>query len=114
MTKRWFWKCRLVAKGPYVGVMTWHGAPLVEGEELDRGHRWQALVRNETTGRMILLGEPCPIEIEGMFLRNIEPTSQPNYEYLVAHAAYATAHAPHMPDAAPAEAIDFMKMKVPF
>ena len=100
----------MVAKGPYVGVLTFWGPPLVDGEYLDRSPRWQAVVRSETTGRAILQGEPCPVEIDGPFLRNIEAISQAQYQYLIAHSEYATAHAPHLPDAAPTEAVDFNKL----
>ncbi len=106
-----YWSARLVAKGPAVGVRTWLGPPLVDGEELDRSPRWQALVRSETTGRAILQGEPCPTEIEGCFLRNIEPITKAAYEYLIAHATYSTSHAPQNPDASPTEPVNFMTIK---
>ena len=109
-----YWSARLVAKGPYIGVMTWYGAPVVDGETLDRSHRWQALVRNETTSRAILMGDHIPIEVDGIFLRNIEAITKAQYQYLVAHSEFSTAHAPHNPDASPSEPIDFMKIKVPF
>ena len=102
-----YWQAKYVKNGPMIGVKTFWGPPLVDGEFLDRSPRWQALLRNETTARVIYMGEPCPIEIEGVGIRNIEPTTKANYEYLVAHAAYSTAHAPANPDAAPKEAIDF-------
>lgn len=110
----YYWSARLVAKGPYIGVMSWHGAPVVDGEELDRSHRWQCLVRNETTSRAILMGEPCPVEVDGIFLRNIEKITKPQYQYLIEHSEFSTSHAPANPDASPTEPIDFMKLKPPF
>lgn len=86
------------------------GPPLVEGDELDRSWRWQALVRGETTGRAILFGEPLPVEIEGVFLRGIEKVSEAEYLFLIQHSAWATAYAPDSPEAAPTETIDFMKL----
>jgi hypothetical protein len=109
-----FWRCKLVKDGPWIGVRTFLAPPLIDGEYLDRSPRFQALVRNETTGRMILYGEPCPIEVHGIGLRNIERITEADYRFLVDHSAYATAHAPHMPDAAPKMAINFMTMKPPF
>lgn len=67
------------------------------------------MVRMETTGRAILYGEPLPVEIEGINLRGIERVREDEYRFLLSHAAYSTAHAPHNPDAAPTEAVDFMK-----
>jgi hypothetical protein len=101
-----FWRAKLVKNGPWVGVMTWTGAPYIEGEEQDRSHRPQALVRTETTARALLYGDPCPIEIEGMMLRNIERITEAEWKFLIEHSAWATQHAPHMPDAAPRTAID--------
>lgn len=106
MPERFFWKARLVAKGPYVGVVTWRGPPLVDGEELDRGPRWQARIRNEASGRAVLMGNSIPIEVDGAFLRNIEKIGEDEYNYLLAHAAYSVAHSPMNADAMPTEKID--------
>ncbi len=106
MTERFYWRGRLVKAGPWVGVMSWFGPPMIDGEEIDRSHRWQCLVRTETTSRAILFGDACPIEVEDLTIRNIERIEQADYLYLRDHAAYATAHAPHMPDAAPKVAIN--------
>lgn len=111
MNKAHYWTAKLVKDGPDIGVMTFFDGPLVDGEILDRSCRWQAKVRTETTGRVILMGDQVPIEVEGVFLRNIKPTSRTNYEYLVSHADYSTNHAPHNVDATPTEAVDFMKIK---
>lgn len=96
-----FWRAKLVKDGPWIGVKTWLGPPLVEGEELDRSPRFQALVRNETTGRAILYGEPCPIEVDGIGLRSVERITEAEYRYLVDHSQWATAYRPDLPDAAP-------------
>lgn len=104
-----YWSAKYVKNGPLIGVKTFWAPPYVDGEFLDRSPRWQALLRNETTARAIFMGEPCPIEIDGAYIRNIEPTTKANYEYLVSHSSYSTAHAPDNPDATPTEAIDFNK-----
>lgn len=109
----YFWQARCAKGAPYVGIMTWEGPPYIDGEELDRSPRFQALIRNETTSRAILQGDHIPVEVDGIFLRNIEKISQAQYQDLVAHSEYSTAHAPMNPDAAPNEAVNFMKI-IPF
>jgi hypothetical protein len=106
MTDVHYWRAKFGKDTPWIGVKTFFGAPLVEGEELDRSWRWQALVRNETTGRMILYGEPCPIEVEGVHLRSVERITEQEWKFLVDHSQWATAYAPHLPDAAPRVKID--------
>lgn len=109
-----FWRCRLVKAGPYVGVMTWHGPPLVDGEELDRSARHQALVGTETTGRAILMGDHLPIEVDGIGLRNIERIKEHEYRFLVATSDWATAHAPDRPQAQPRKPVDYNTLKPRF
>ena len=111
VNKPHYWTAKLSKGAVDIGVMTFFDGPMVDGEILDRSPRWQALVRTEKTARVILMGEQVPIEVEGVFLRNIKPTTRANYEYLVAHADYSTNHAPHNVDASPTEAVDFMKIK---
>lgn len=106
-----FWQARLVTDGPFIGVRTFFGPPLIDGEHLDRSPRWQAVVRDETTGRRILLGDECPIEVDGVFLRNIEKIKEADYRFLISHANYATTHRPDMPDANPHKPVDWMKLK---
>lgn len=109
-----YWTALYVKGGPLIGVKTFLAPPYVDGEFLDRSPRWQALIRTETTARVILMGEPCPIEVDGAYIRNIEPTTRANYEYLVEHADYSTAHAPGNADAEPTKSIDFHTMKTAF
>jgi hypothetical protein len=106
VTERFYWKARLAKGAPYIGVMTFFGAPIIDGEEQDRSHSWQAIVRTETTSRLVLMGDKCPIEVEGVFLRNCEPISEADYRYLVHHAEWATKYAPAHPDASPNKAPD--------
>lgn len=106
-----FWQARLKAGAPFVGVKTFYGPPLIDGEYLDRSHRWQALVRLETTARAVLLGAECPIEIDGMFLRNIEAIAERDYRFLISHADYATKHRPDLPDASPTTAVNWLTLK---
>ena len=109
-TRAHYWRGRLAKKAPFVGVKVWFGAPVIDGEELDRSPRWQCLVRNETTSRAILEGDSVPITIDGVFVRNLERITEAEYQFLVAHSEYSTAFAPHNPDASPTEAIDVTKL----
>lgn len=106
MTERHYWQARLVKDGPFVAVLTWFGAPLKDGEELDRSPRWNALIRDETTSRAVLLGDSLPIEVEGIGLRNLEKVTAEQYHYLRAHGTWAVQHAPHHPAASPRKAIN--------
>lgn len=101
-----YWKARLVKDGPWVGVKTWYGAPIFDGEEQDRSHRWQAMVGTETSSRLILMGDQTPIEVDGIGLRSITKIDAAEYQYLVTHAQWAAKHARHLPDAAPRRSIN--------
>lgn len=110
-----YYRARIAKDGPFVGVKCWEGAPFVDGEELDRSPRLQALVHTEKTARAILqLGdEGVPVEVHGLTLRNIEPIQEHEYRYLVAHAAWAEEHKPDHPHADARTAVDFHKL-LPF
>ncbi len=110
----WFYKARLVEDGPFVPVKVWRGGPLVDGEILDRHYRWQCQVRGETSSRAILQGDNVPVEVEGVRLRNIQPTTERDYLFMVAHAEFSTKHKPDNHDAAPYTPIDWMKGKTVF
>jgi len=109
-----FWKAKLIRGGPFVGVKTFHGPPLVDGEFLDRSHRWQAIVRLETSARMILMGDETPIEVEGKHLRGIERIDEAAYRHLIEHADWATKYRPDLPDANPETPVDWAKTTLPF
>ena len=114
MTARHYYRARLVGKGPYVGVTTFFGPPVVDGEELDRSPRWQCVVGTETTGRAILMGDHLPIEVDGIGLRNIERIKEHEYRFLVATSDWATAHAPDRPQAQPRKPVDYNTLKPRF
>lgn len=102
----------MVKNGPDVALAVWEGPPWIEGQELDRSPRLQALVRTETSSRaVIMMGVDAPVEIEGVWLRNIRRVTKEDYLFLASHATYSTAYAPTNPDASPNEAIDFNKME---
>lgn len=107
MTVRHYYRARLIKDGPFVGVVTFFGPPLIDGEEVDRSPRWQARIHTEKTARAILMGDELPIEVDGVGLRNIEKIDEDEYRYLVAHAGWAEQHAPDHPTVSPKKAIDF-------
>lgn len=110
-----FFRARLVKGGPFIGVRLFVGPPIVDGEELDRHHRLQVLVDNETTSRPVLmLGEgDIPVEIDGVTLRSVEPVPEAEYRFLVADAAHAREWRPDHPKASPREPVDFSTL-LPF
>jgi hypothetical protein len=112
--KRYFYRARLVKDGPFVGVMVWHGGPLVDGEQVDRSPRWQALVGTETTARAVLMGNELPVDVDGATLRNLEPIKEHEYRFMVADAAHASDWRPDDPKASPRKAIDFHTLKPRF
>ena len=99
-----YWR-RFVKGGPKVPVKLWHGAPLdpVTGEELERGHRWQAIVNGEpVTGETEVL--ETWISCAG------HPIGEAEYRYLLALKNHAVQHEPEMPEAAPNSRIDLHAM----
>jgi hypothetical protein len=97
-----FYKRRLVRGGPWVPVRLWYGPPNdpVTGEELDRSHRWQALVNGE---------EADPDETWIGCCGN--PIDAQEYGYLLAMKNFATNHAPELPEASPRQPINLGSMK---
>ena len=107
-----FYKTRLIRGGPLVPVRLWFGAPVIDGEEQDRAPRWCIEVAGKTD--RIEKDEANP-EYRGRVLLDVYrywpycatyPIDEAEYNYLTAHAEWATQHAKHMPDAQPRKAID--------
>lgn len=107
-----YWRARLVKDGPFIGVKTFFSGPVIDGEELDRAPRWQALVGHETTARAILMGDYIPIEVDGANLRNLERIEEHEHRFLISHAGWAVVHAPDRAEANPREPVDFNTLKV--
>lgn len=107
-----YYQARLVRDGPFVGVKTFFSGPVIDGEELDRGPRWQCLIGNETTARAILTGDYMPVEVDGVHLRNIERVEEHEYRFLVAETGWSVIHAPDRPQANPHKPVDFNTLKV--
>lgn len=114
MSERFYWRARLKSGAPYIALCTWWGQPIMDGEELDRHMRWQCLVSNETTSRMVLMGDSVPIDVDGISLRNIESISKGDYDFMRSHSAWAVEHRPDLPEAAPRSKIDWNRLKPVF
>lgn len=102
-----YWR-RFVKNGPKIPVRIWHGAPICPdtGEELDRSHRWQAIVNGElVTGDAVL---ETWISCAG------HPISEAEYEYLLALKNHAVQHEPDLPEAAPNSPINLHTMPTLF
>ena len=109
-----YYRARLAKLGPFVGVKVWHGAPFIDGDDVDRSPRWQALVSTETTARAVLMGEHLPVEVDGVTLRNLEPIAEHEYRFMVADAAHARDWRPDHPKAEPRKAVDYHSLKPRF
>ena len=98
------YKTRLRTGAHVVGVKIWHGAPLdpVTGEELDRGHRWQALANG------------APIEVDRVWPEcGRQPITEAEYQYFTGLQAWARQNAPSSPQADPTRKIDLLTAPLP-
>lgn len=99
-----YFRLRLVAGGPKVGVRLFYGPPLdpVTGEELDRSWRWQA----ECNGK--------PIDIDRVWpTAGRDPIDAAEYAYLCDLARWAERNAPDAPAAQPHRKIDLLSAPIP-
>lgn len=100
-----FYKIRLVPKGPFVAARILHqpGRDPIDGTPLDRSYWWTALIDGDA------VAEPS-IDPQEAGVFRIWPVcwevSEPEYDYLLANAQWAKAHAPHEPAANPRQSID--------
>ena len=80
-----FFRHRLRSGSVIGGVRIWHGPPLdpITGEEMDRGHRWQALFDDE------------PVEFDVVWPQCTgSPITEAEYRALVARREWARKNAP--------------------
>jgi hypothetical protein len=99
------YRFRLVRGGHPVGIRIWHGPPRdpLTGEELDRGHRWQATANGE------------PIDLDRVWPRcGREPITQAEHDYLCVIQNWARENAPDSPAADPRKKIDLITSPLPF
>jgi hypothetical protein len=99
-----FYRYRMVKGGHPVGVRIWFGPPLdpVTGEELDRGHRWQATVNRVLTD-LDRVWPGC----------GREPIDRAEHDHLCALQAWAIENAPDAPQADPRRPINMMTAPLP-
>lgn len=111
-----FFRARLAKAAPFIGVHMFFGPPVVDGEELDRSHRLQVVIGADTSSHAVLMlgADEIPVEVEDVLLRSVEPVTEAEWQYLVAHQAWATEHAPNHPKAEPRNAVDFNTIPLPF
>jgi len=109
-----FFRARIAKAGPFVGVRVFFGPPLVDGEQLDRSPRLQAVVGPETTARAVLMlaNDGVPAEVDGITLRNVEPIAEHTYRFMIVHEEWAQ-DVPGHPKASPRKAVDFNSL-LPF
>lgn len=84
------YRFRMRSGGAICGVRIWHGAPLdpVTGDELDRSHRWQAVVND------------VPTPLERVWPKcAADPIDADEYQYLCAVQAWAKENVPDSPQA---------------
>lgn len=100
-----YYRMRLRSGAAYCGVRIWHGAPLdpLTGEEMDRGHRWQALV-NGSLFDLARVWPKCAAD----------PVDEAEYRYLCEVHSWAREHAPDSPQANPMRRIDPLTAPTPF
>lgn len=100
-----FYRTRLSRGGIFVGVLIWHGRPVIEGERLDRAPRWCVAVDGRTTnaeGELLDVYETWPFA---------EKISAREYAFLKRRRLWAEQHAPEHPAAQPRRRADRRIMK---
>ena len=102
-----FYGARLINGGIAVGVMIWHGCPVIAGERQDRSPRWCIAVNGLTTDKN---GELLDVFDRWPFVGG-EPISHREYAFRKRRRLWARKHAPEHPAANPFEPIDLRKLK---
>lgn len=99
-----YYRMSLVSGGHAVGICIWYGAPLdpLTGEEIDRGHRWQA-----TANRV-------PIDLDRVWPAcGRSPVDQAEHDYLCSVQRWAAENAPDSAMADPRRRIDLLSTPLP-
>jgi hypothetical protein len=105
--RRGFYKARLINGALHVGVMIWHGRPVIEGERQDRAPRWCIAVNGRTTDKD---GELLDVFERWPFVCG-DPISHREFAFMKRRRLWARKHAPEHPAANPFERIDLGKLK---
>jgi len=105
--RKGFYRSRLIRDGIHVGVMIWHGRPVISGEGQDRSPRWCCAVDGFTTDDAGELLDPYGVWpwCAG------HPISHREYAFLKRRRRWAKQHAPEHPAAQPRRPVDRRAMK---
>lgn len=100
-----FFKRRFVRGGPWVPVRLWFGAPNdpVTGEELERGHRWQAEVRGELVTDETLV-------LEAWIACAGNPITEAEYDDMLNKIEHAETRDQRLPEYKPDQKVDLNKL----
>lgn len=102
-----FYEGRLINGAIRVGVMIWHGYPVIAGERQDRAPRWCIAVNGRTTDKH---GELLDVFERWPFVAG-KPISHREYAFRKRRQRWARDHAPEHPAANPYEPINLGKLK---
>lgn len=96
-----FYKRRFIRGGPWVAVKLWKGPPRdpVTGEELERSHRWQAVVDGKFIADETAVLETW-ISCAG------HPITEDEHKAIVRKTGTAVYSAPESPEANPHQRVD--------
>lgn len=100
-----YYRMRMRSGGVFVGVRIWFGAPLdpIDGTELDRSHRWQAMANDR------------PIDLARVWPKcAADSVDAAEYAHLAKLQSWGEAHAPDSPQANPNKPINFLTAPLPF
>jgi hypothetical protein len=106
-----YYKTRLINSGMWVAVRIWYGAPIIDGEEQDRSHRWCVEVDGKTCRFDREAGHRVPLDAHDVWpFAARHPITRGEYGFLRKRAAWARDHAPEHPAADPFEPINLRKL----
>jgi hypothetical protein len=107
-----YYRVRKINGGMWVAVRIWFGAPIIDGEEQDRSHRWCVEVDGKTCRFDREAGHRVPLDAHDVWpFAARHPITRGEYGFLRKRAAWARDHAPEHPAAKPHEPIDLRKLK---
>jgi hypothetical protein len=112
-----FYATRLVRGGIEVPVRIWFGAPIVDGDELDRSPRWCVELDGKTTKteRDPDTGYEARVPLDPLhdgvwpFCAR-KPITESEFAFLTRRAAWAREHQPEHPAATPRERVDVRRL----
>lgn len=111
------YQTKLVAGGPFVPVRIWFGAPIINGEELDRSPRWCVEIDGQTdmVEQDKATGYRCRVQLDPLSVWPHcarYPIARDEYDFMIAHGAWAK-DVPDHPKARPRKPVDFLTMRLP-